>query len=96
LPGGTRRLTFSKRKSAGFKATIDLKKKKEVHQGDVSFHIKNGDLISLRPKCNYEEHEGKSIEKEGRKLLLDTLKLVCTGRRDRNPNYTGPSQLGPD
>jgi hypothetical protein len=41
--------------SAGFEATIDMKKKTTVHQGDVSVLVKNVDLINLRRK--YKEHE---------------------------------------
>jgi hypothetical protein len=74
--------------SAGFNAMIDLNKK--LHQSDVSFCVKNVDLIYLIV------HEGKTIETDGCKLLLDALKLVGTGRRDRIPNYRGISQLGPD
>jgi hypothetical protein len=44
--------------SAGFKATTGLKKK--VHQGDVSAYVGNVDLISLRQKYNYREHEKKN------------------------------------
>jgi hypothetical protein len=38
----------------------------------------------------------KTIETEGGKLLLEALKLVGIGRRDRTPNYRGVFQLGPD
>jgi hypothetical protein len=31
----------------------------------------------------------KTIETEGRKLLMDALKLVGISRRDRIPNYSG-------
>jgi hypothetical protein len=41
---------------AGFKVTIDMNKTN--HQNDVSFHVKNVDLISLRQKCM--EYEGKN------------------------------------
>jgi hypothetical protein len=37
----------------------------------------------------------KTIEREGRKLLQDALKLVGIGRLDI-PNYRGIFQLGPD
>jgi hypothetical protein len=78
--------------SAGFKATIDMEKK--VHQGDVSVFVKNVDLIYLRQK--YKEHEReKTTETDGRKLLLDALKLVGIGGRDRIPNYRSIFQLGP-
>jgi hypothetical protein len=72
--------------SAGFKATVGLNKKK-VHQGDVSACVENADLISLRRTCNYREHEGKTIKTDGRKLLLDALKLFGIGGCDRIPNY---------
>jgi hypothetical protein len=39
--------------------------KKQGHQGDVSVYVKNVDLISLRQKNNYMEHEGKTIETGG-------------------------------
>jgi hypothetical protein len=38
----------------------------------------------------------KSIKTEGRKLLLDALKLIGISGRDRVPNYRGIFQLGPD
>jgi hypothetical protein len=60
----------------GFKATADLNKRK-VHQGDVSVYIKNVrvDSISLRQKCNYKKRDGKNARNNGRKYLLDVLKL---------------------
>jgi hypothetical protein len=57
---------------------------------------KNCRLNFLRQNYNYEykEHEGKKqLRKDGRKLLLDALKLVGIGRRDRIPNYQGEFQL---
>jgi hypothetical protein len=81
--------------SAGFKATIDLNKKK-AHQDDVSFYVKNVDLISLRQKYKYKEHEGKMTETDRCKLLLDALKLIGISGRDRVPDYRGVFQLGPD
>jgi hypothetical protein len=42
------------------------------------------------------EHEGRTIETDGCKLLLDALKLIGIGGRDRVPNYRGIFQLGPD
>jgi hypothetical protein len=38
----------------------------------------------------------KMIKTDGRKLLLDVLKLFGIGGRDRVPNYRGIFQLGPD
>jgi hypothetical protein len=38
----------------------------------------------------------ETIKRDGRKLLLDTLKLVGISRCDRIPNYRGIFQLGPD
>jgi hypothetical protein len=71
--------------SAGFKATIGLNKKK-VHPYNVSAYVENVDLISLRQTYNYREHEGRN-DKDGRKLLLDVLKLFGISRRERIPNY---------
>jgi hypothetical protein len=51
----------------GFKATISLNKKK-VHQGDVSFYIKNVDLISLKQKYNHEN----TMEKNDRNRRTQT------------------------
>jgi hypothetical protein len=65
-----------------------------VHQDDVSFYVKNADLISLRKKHNYKEHEEKSIKTDGRQLLLGALKLDGIGRRDRH--YRGIFQHGLD
>jgi hypothetical protein len=45
--------------SAGFKAAIDWSRKK-VHQGDVSFYVRNVDLIPLMQKYKYKEHEGNN------------------------------------
>jgi hypothetical protein len=42
------------------------------------------------------EQEGKTIKTDGRKLLLDALKLIGIGGRDRVPNCRGIFQLGPD
>jgi hypothetical protein len=64
-----------------------------VHQGDASVYVENVRLISLRQKYNYKEHEGKTIETDGSKLLLDELKLISIGRRDRIPNYRGALDL---
>jgi hypothetical protein len=33
---------------------------KNVSQGDVSFYVKNADLISLKQYYNYTEYEGKN------------------------------------
>jgi hypothetical protein len=41
------------------------------------------------------EHKGKS-DRNGRKLLLDALKLIGISGRDTIPNYRGIFQLGPD
>jgi hypothetical protein len=38
----------------------------------------------------------KTIKTDGRKLLLDVLKLIGIGGRDRVPNYRGIFHLGPD
>jgi hypothetical protein len=35
------------------------------------------------------EHEGKTIETEGHKFLLDALMIAGIGGRDRIPNYRG-------
>jgi hypothetical protein len=66
-----------------------------VDQCDVSVYVKNVDLIYLRQKYNYREHEENTI-KTGCKLLLDALKLTGISRRDVIPNYRGIFQLGPD
>ncbi|PNF19798.1 hypothetical protein B7P43_G14309 [Cryptotermes secundus] len=63
---------FQKR-SAGFKMK-DLNKKK-VHQGDFSIYVKNVNLGSLKHQYKYMEYEGKN-KTDGRKLLLDVLKLI--------------------
>jgi hypothetical protein len=47
-----------------------------VHQGGVSVYVKIVDLISLRHQYKYTEHKGKTIKTDGRKLLLDALKLI--------------------
>jgi hypothetical protein len=66
--------------SAGFKATIDLNKK--VHQGGVSVYVKIVDSISLRHQYKYMEHMGKTIETDGRKLLLHAPKLIGISRSE--------------
>jgi hypothetical protein len=38
----------------------------------------------------------KAVKADGRKLLLDGLKLIGISGRDRVPNYRGIFQLGPD
>jgi hypothetical protein len=38
----------------------------------------------------------KTIKTDGRKLLLDALKLIGISRSDGVPNYRGIFQLGPD
>jgi hypothetical protein len=38
----------------------------------------------------------KTIKTDGRKLLLDVLKLFGISGCDRIPNYLGIFQLGPD
>jgi hypothetical protein len=56
-----------------------------VREGDVSFYVMNVDLISLRQKYNYKEHERtKPIETDGRKLILDALKLIAISGRDKS------------
>jgi intein-encoded DNA endonuclease-like protein len=57
-----------------------------VHQDDISFYVKNVDLISLRQKYEYNV-KGKTIKTDGRKLLLDALKLIGIGGRNRVPDY---------
>jgi hypothetical protein len=42
------------------------------------------------------EYEGKTIKTDGRKLLLDALKLIDISRSDGFPNYRGIFQFGPD
>jgi hypothetical protein len=42
------------------------------------------------------EHEGKAIETDERKLLLDALKLIGITGRDGVPRYRGIFQIGPD
>jgi hypothetical protein len=39
---------------------------------------------------------GKTIETDGRKLLLDKIKLIGISGHDIVPNYLGIFQLGPD
>jgi hypothetical protein len=92
--GGTRRLTFFQEGNAGFKAMIDMNKRK-VNQGDVSVYVKNVNLTYLTQKYNYKEHEGNP-DRNRRKLLLDALKLLVIGRLNRIPNFRGMFQLGPD
>jgi hypothetical protein len=41
------------------------------------------------------EHEGKTMKTDGRKLLLDALKLIGISGRNGVPNYRGIFQLGP-
>jgi hypothetical protein len=65
-----------------------------VHEGDVSVYVNDVDLISLSQKHNSKEHEGKTIERDGRVFLLGAVKLVGIGRRERIPNYRGIFQLG--
>jgi hypothetical protein len=38
----------------------------------------------------------KTIKTDGRKLLLDALKLIGISGRNKVPNYRGIFQLGPD
>jgi hypothetical protein len=59
----------------------------------VSFDVKNVHLISLRQNHNYKENEGKMIDTDEGKLLLDAFKLVGIDRRDRIPNCRGLFQL---
>jgi CCR4-NOT transcriptional regulation complex NOT5 subunit len=94
IAGRTTKVKFFQKGSAGFKATIDPNKNE--HQADVSFYVMDVDIISLRQKLNYMEHEGKTIETERRKFLLDALKLIVISGRDRVPNYRGIFQLEPD
>jgi hypothetical protein len=71
--------------------------KKTVHQGGVSVYVKNADLISLRHQCKYMEHKvKKTIKTDGRKFLLDALKLMGISRSDRVPHYRGIFQFGPE
>jgi hypothetical protein len=65
----------------------------QIHKGDVSFYVKNIDLISLRQKYNYKENEGKN-DRNRNKLLLDALKLVGIGRLHRIQKYLGIFKLG--
>jgi ketosteroid isomerase-like protein len=51
-----------------------------LHQGDVAFYTKKKNI-------NSKKHEGRTIEREGGKLLLVALKFVRIGRFDRIPNY---------
>jgi hypothetical protein len=67
-----------------------------MHQGDVSVYVKIVGLISLRHQYKYMEHEAKNDKTDGRKLLLDALKLIDISRRHGVPNYRGIFQLGPD
>jgi hypothetical protein len=52
-------------------------------------------LIDL-PSYNYEEHYGKAIKIDGRKVLLDERKHIGISGRDGVRNYRGIFQLGPD
>jgi hypothetical protein len=65
--------------------------KKEVHKDDVSFYVKNVDLIYVREKYSNKEHKGETIETDGSKFLLDALKVV-----GRIPIYRDIFQLGRD
>jgi hypothetical protein len=64
-----------------------------VHRGYVSVYVKNVDLISPGQQWNMRE---KTIKTDGRKLLLDALKLIGISGRNRVPDYRGIFQLGPD
>jgi hypothetical protein len=50
--------------------------------------LRNGYRLNFsRLKCNCDEHErAETIERDGRTLLPDALKLVSIGGRDRVPN----------
>jgi hypothetical protein len=63
---------------------------KKVLQGDVSFYVRNLDLISLRQKYNYKKHEGKHDRNRW------TQTSAGRARGDTIPNYRGIYQLGPD
>jgi hypothetical protein len=54
LPGGTRRLTFSKREAQYL--AHDRPEQKKVHQGHVSVYVKNVDLISPRQQYKYTRY----------------------------------------
>jgi hypothetical protein len=47
-----------------------------VQQGDVSAYVKNVDLISLKQKYNYKEHEGK-IDKNSQKQTSVGFAQAC-------------------
>jgi hypothetical protein len=96
MAGRNTKANIFQKGSAGFKAKIDQHKKKKVHQGGVSVYVKIVDLISLRYQYKHMEHEGKTIKPDGRKLLLDVLKLIGISRSDGVANYPGICQLRPD
>jgi hypothetical protein len=48
IAGRNTKANIFQKGSAGFKAMIDLTKKKKVPQCDVFFYVKNADLISLK------------------------------------------------
>jgi hypothetical protein len=61
--------------SAGFKATIGLKK--YLHQGDVSAYVEHVDLISRRQTYNYREHEGKDIKNRRTQTSAGCAQAFC-------------------
>jgi hypothetical protein len=85
IVGRNTKVNIFQKGSAGFKATNDMNKKKVLQSG-VSVYVTSVDLISLRHQYKYMEHKGKTIETDGRKLLLDALKLIGISRIDGVPN----------
>jgi hypothetical protein len=53
-------------------------------------------MYSPRQQYKYMEYEGKNVKTDGRKLLLDELKLIGIIGCNRVPNYRGIFHLGPD
>jgi hypothetical protein len=59
IAGRNKKANIFQKRSAEFKATIDLNKKK-IYQGDVSVYVKIVDLISLWQ----EQHEGGEVNRK--------------------------------
>jgi hypothetical protein len=58
-----------------------------VHQGLVSVYVKLVDLISLKHQYKYMEREGKNDKTDGRRLLLDALKLIGISQNSKLPRH---------
>jgi hypothetical protein len=72
--GGTRSLIFSKREMQHLNHN---RPEKKMHQGHVSFYVKNVDLISLRQKYDYKEHEGKNDKNRPTQTSAECAEASC-------------------